>query len=158
MGLIDFIKGAGAKIFGKEAPPPEPHVDPEEHRRVQRENALLRLVSEHGLEVEGLRVQLVGDTVIAEGRASSQALREKVVLALGNVEGVAHVDDRIEVVVPEPPSQYHTVVSGDNLSKIAKRYYGNANKYPVIFEANQPMLKHPDKIYPGQVLRIPPQA
>jgi nucleoid-associated protein YgaU len=55
-----------------------------------------------------------------------------------------------------PEAQYYTVVSGDNLSKIAKHYYGDANKYPVIFEANKPMLTHPDKIYPGQVLRIPP--
>ena len=47
------------------------------------------------------------------------------------------------------------MVSGDSLSKIAKEHYGNAMKYPVIFEANKPMLEHPDKIYPGQVLRIP---
>ena len=46
-------------------------------------------------------------------------------------------------------------MSGDTLGKIAKNYYGNAMKYPVIFEANKPMLTHPDKIYPGQVLRIP---
>ena len=53
-------------------------------------------------------------------------------------------------------AQFHTVVSGDSLSKIAKEFYGDAMKYPVIFEANKPMLTHPDKIYPGQVLRIPP--
>jgi len=59
------------------------------------------------------------------------------------------------VVTPEPEAQYHTVVKGDTLSKIAKTFYGDAMKYPVIFEANKPMLTHPDKIYPGQVLRIP---
>ena len=48
--------------------------------------------------------------------------------------------------------------TGDTLSKIAKEMYGDANKYPVIFEANKPMLKDPDKIYPGQVLRIPAEA
>jgi nucleoid-associated protein YgaU len=90
--------------------------------------------------------------------AQDQATREKVVLAAGNVEGVMQVDDQMSVQVNStPPAQYYTVVSGDNLSKISKQYYGNPNLYNKIFEANQPMLKHPDKIYPGQVLRIPPQ-
>ena len=70
--------------------------------------------------------------------------------------GVARVDDKMSVEVAQPQAKFHTVVSGDNLSKIAKQFYGDANKYPVIFEANKPMLKDPDKIYPGQVLRIPP--
>ena len=62
------------------------------------------------------------------------------------------------MAAPEPPSQYHRVVSGDTLSKIAKQYYGDTSKYPEICVVNQPMLKDPDKIYPGQVLRIPPLA
>ena len=78
------------------------------------------------------------------------------VLAVGNVIGIARVDDRLEAKKKAPEAQMHTVVSGDSLSKIAKKYYGDANKYNLIFEANQPMLKHPDKIYPGQVLRVPP--
>jgi nucleoid-associated protein YgaU len=87
-------------------------------------------------------------------------------VAAGNVEGISKVEDRLAVLPPageipvimpvEPEKQFYTVVPGDTLSKIAKRMYGNANKYPVIFEANTPMLKHPDKIYPGQVLVIPP--
>ena len=77
-------------------------------------------------------------------------------IGTGNVAGVASVNDLIVVSAPAPEAQYHTVVSGDNLSKIAKKFYGDANKYPVIFEANKPMLQHPDKIYPGQMLRIPP--
>ena len=71
------------------------------------------------------------------------------------MKGVARVDDRLEVLQKEPEAQFYTVKSGDSLSKIAKVFYGNAMKYPVIFEANKPMLKSPDKIYPGQVLRIP---
>ena len=59
------------------------------------------------------------------------------------------------VATPAPEARYYTVVKGDSLSKIAKEMYGNAMKYPVIFEANKPMLKDPDLIYPGQVLRIP---
>ena len=54
--------------------------------------------------------------------------------------------------------QTYTVQSGDTLSAIAKKFYGNANAYMKIFEANKPMLSHPDKIYPGQLLRIPPQS
>ncbi len=68
------------------------------------------------------------------------------------------MDDQLSVASPDPPSEYYRVVSGDTLSKIAKQYYGDVSKYPEIFEANQPMLKDPDKIYPGQVLRIPPLA
>ena len=69
--------------------------------------------------------------------------------------GVARVDDQLVVEVPEPEATLYTVKSGDSLSKIAKAHYGDAMKYPVIFEANKPMLKDPDRIYPGQVLRIP---
>ena len=78
------------------------------------------------------------------------------ILALGNVNGVATVVDEIEVVIPEPEAVFYEVKSGDSLSKIAKAHYGNAMKYNVIFEANKPMLKDPNLIYPGQVLRIPP--
>ena len=76
-------------------------------------------------------------------------------LCCGNVTGVAAVDDQMQVDVPAASAQFHTVVSGDNLSKISKQYYGDPNKYPQIFEANKPMLSSPDRIYPGQVLRIP---
>jgi nucleoid-associated protein YgaU len=75
--------------------------------------------------------------------------------APGQHQRLGAVNDMLVVSAPEPESQWHTVVSGDNLSKIAKKFYGDANKYPLIFEANKPMLKHPDKIYPGQLLRIP---
>ena len=68
---------------------------------------------------------------------------------------MAEVEDNLNVVEPKPEATMYTVVSGDSLSKIAKAQYGDPMKYPMIFEANQPMLKDPDKIYPGQVLRIP---
>jgi nucleoid-associated protein YgaU len=85
----------------------------------------------------------------------SQADKEKIVLAVGNVDHVAQVDDQMTVAEPAPASQFYTVQSGDNLSKIAKQYYGDANQYNKIFEANRPLLKNADDIYPGQVLRIP---
>lgn len=91
------------------------------------------------------------------GVAPDQATREKIVLCCGNVSGVASVKDMMSVDQSAPEAQYYTVVAGDTLSKIAKQYYGDANKYPAIFEANKPMLSSPDRIYPGQKLRIPPQ-
>ncbi|MFN7963601.1 MAG: peptidoglycan-binding protein LysM [Thermoanaerobaculia bacterium] len=162
MGFFEFIKDAGAKVFAHEPEPaPAAHAAPEtnplaEQFRQRRQAALLKLVSDLQLEVEGLRVELEGDRVTVFGKVASQAEREKVVLALGNVHGVAGVDDRLEVAAAAPEAQFYTVEKGDTLSKIARHYYGNANKYPVIFEANRPMLSDPDKIYPGQVLRIPP--
>ena len=89
------------------------------------------------------------------GIAPDQATREKVMLCCGNVANVTTVNDMMTVTAPEPESQWYTVVKGDNLSKISKAFYGTPSKYPQIFEANKPMLTHPDKIYPGQVLRIP---
>jgi nucleoid-associated protein YgaU len=91
------------------------------------------------------------------GVAKDQATKEKVILAAGNVHGVAGVQDMMTVDLSQPEAKFYTVVKGDTLSKIAKEFYGNANAYMKIFEANKPMLAHPDKIYPGQNLRIPPE-
>lgn len=161
MGLFDFVKNAGEKIFGKDDPEPAPrthNVDPATLEKMKRNKALQNLVAKLGLEVEQLRIEVDGETATVTGLVDDQAEREKVVLAVGNVIGIARVDDRLEAKKKAPEAQMHTVVSGDTLSKIAKKYYGDAGKYPAIFEANQPMLKDPDKIYPGQVLRIPPLA
>lgn len=78
-------------------------------------------------------------------------------LCCGNVANLTTVNDMMTVTAPEPEPepQWYTVVKGDNLSKISKAFYGTPSKYPQIFETNKPMLTHPDKIYPGQVLRIP---
>ena len=96
-----------------------------------------------------------GGTAYVMGTVSAQDIREKVILSVGNTAGVESVHDNLAVEKPEPEAKFYTVVKGDTLSKISRESYGNANKYMKIFEANQPMLKHPDKIYPGQVLRIP---
>ena len=95
------------------------------------------------------------DVVTVFGTAESQYAKELVILTLGNHAEIARVDDRMTVVTPEPESTFYEVKSGDTLSKIAKAQYGDASKYNAIFEANTPMLKDPDKIYPGQKLRIP---
>ena len=127
-----------------------------------------------GLEVDDLDIRYDDGKATITGAVDDHATREKVILAVGNTEGVAQVDDQMRVktrgeVLQEEraekaekaaaeaaQSKFYTVVSGDSLSKIAKEFYGDPMKYPEIFEANKPMLKDPDLIYPGQVLRIPP--
>jgi hypothetical protein len=99
-------------------------------------------VGTQSLAVEGLDVSFDGATTTATvaGVVPDQATKEKVLLCCGNVAGRVGVNDMLVVKEPAPEAQWHTVVSGDNLSKIAKKFYGDANKYPVIFEANKPML------------------
>jgi len=162
MGLIDFIKGAGEKLFKKEdkedkAATAAAEAASEAAAELKRAETLEKFVGKLGLEVDDLGIVVDDDLVTVTGTAPSQEIREKLVLALGNTAGIARVDDRVTVEAPEPEAQFYTVASGDSLSLIAKKYYGNAMKYPVIFEANKPMLSDPDKIYPGQVLRIPLQ-
>jgi len=93
--------------------------------------------------------------VYLSGEVADQATLERVVLAVGNVEGVEKVDEDLDVEAPATSAQMYTVKSGDSLSAIAQSVYGDANRYNEIFEANKPMLKDPNMIYPGQVLRIP---
>ena len=75
-------------------------------------------------------------------------------LCCGNVSGVHQVNDMLVVKEAAPEAQWHTVVSGDNLSKIAKHFYGKPDWKP-IFDANRDQLDNPDRIFPGQVLKIP---
>jgi nucleoid-associated protein YgaU len=155
MGLFSFLKNAGAKLFGKkEEEAAAPVVDVAAENARQKE-LLTSVVRSSGIEVEGLSVDVDGDQVTVYGQAANVTDKEKVILMLGNIEGIATVDDRMSVAVQEPESDFYTVVKGDSLSKIAKEFYGDYMKYPLIFEANKPMLEHPDLIYPGQVLRIP---
>lgn len=155
MGLFSFLKKAGSNTLSKPAAPAAKTVLDEAADRADKINGLRDLIIAHDLEVKDLSIELDDDKVTIYGQVESQATREKVILVAGNVQGIASVDDRLSVVVPEPESQFYEVQSGDSLSKISKKFYGDAMKYNVIFEANTPMLKHPDKIYPGQVLRIP---
>lgn len=151
MGLFSFIKGAGSKVFGKKEADA-----PIEEKAELRASALLQHVKDLELPFNKLRIIVKDDDVTVEGEVKTQEDAEKIILAIGNVEGVDQVDSNGLVVVEEKPeAQFHVVEKGEYLSKIAKQYYGDANKYNVIFEANKPMLTHPDKIYPGQVLRIP---
>ena len=165
MGLLSFIKESGEKLFGKgeakaaqEAAAAAP--TPENVAQLSKAagDSIANYIAAQGLAVNALDIgfDAASATVTVAGVVADQATKEKVLLCCGNVAGVEAVNDLLTVDTPAPESRWHTVVSGDNLSKIAKAYYDNANKYPVIFEANKPMLSHPDKIYPGQLLRIPP--
>ena len=166
MGMFDFIKDAGEKIF--------------KPGEAKAEDAIAKHIASYGLDITGLKVEVDGSTATIEGEAKDVTTREKAVLVAGNVNGIDKVDDRMTVAAGasgadfsavtggssavvgagggEWTSRTYTVVKGDTLSAIAKEMYGSANKYPVIFEANKPMLTDPDKIYPGQVLRIPAEA
>lgn len=155
MGLLSFFKGVGEKIFNKEHEAPAN--DPAKAAQVEplRAGALLNHVKQLGLAYNKLTIKTKGDTVTLEGEVKSQEDAEKIALAVGNVEGVEAVDNQLDVQEPTAEGKYYTVKSGDSLSKIAKEVYGDASKYGVIFEANKPMLKDPDLIYPNQTLRIP---
>lgn len=156
MGIFSFLKNAGAKLFkSDEVKKAEAQAD-EKKIRESKIHVLEATIKSNQLPIEDLELDVDGTSVIVKGVCPDQQSREKIVLALGNVEGIDCVNDQITVEIEETESQFYTVKSGDSLSKIAKHYYGNAMKYPVIFEANKPMLKDPDLIYPGQVLRIPP--
>lgn len=165
MGLISFIRDAGEKLFGKgsaNAATPEPAASAEPSAANDAAGkAIETYIAAQNLKADNLDVAFDGaaGTVTVSGQAPDQETREKIVLCCGNVSGVDKVVDNMTVAAgAAPEAVYYTVKSGDTLSKIAKEQYGNANEYMPIFEANKPMLKHPDKIYPGQVLRIPPKA
>ena len=161
MGLFSFIKEAGEKLFGgKDAQAATAAAPTQDELNAKASKAIETYIGTQNLGVSDVKVQFDGSQgkVTVLGTAPTQAAKEKVTLCCGNVSSVQSVDNQMTVTNPEPEAQYHDVVRGDTLSAIAKKFYGDANKYPVIFEANKPMLSHPDKIYPGQKLRIPPLA
>ncbi len=160
MGLLSFIKDAGEKLFGRGEAQAAESADKTAAANAAAGKAIEDYIAAMKLGADGLNVEFDGAnaTVTVSGTAPDQATREKIVLCCGNVAGVGNVIDNLSVSHAEPEAQFYTVVRGDTLSKIARQYYGNANAYMPIFEANKPMLTHPDKIYPGQVLRIPPKS
>lgn len=140
MGLWSFVKDKGKDLFGGGD---EPELDG---------GALQDEIDQLGLDSSGLDITVEGDKVKVSGQAVSQEMKEKVILAVGNVTGVAAVEDEVP---SETDPVFHTVEKGDTLWAISAATLGNGARYEEIFEANKPMLTHPDKIYPGQVLRIP---
>ena len=151
MGLFSFIKEAGEKIFGGAAQAAEAGPDAK---------ALKKALGDAGLSADGLDVAVDGDKVTVKGKAASTEVAEKIVLTLGNVAGVASVDNQLEVASPATEAVMYTVKKGDTLWKIAEAHYGKGQgaKYTEIVEANTPPVKDPDLIQPGWVLRIPPKS
>jgi nucleoid-associated protein YgaU len=144
MGLFDFVKDMGKKIFGKDDDPAE---------------KIKESIEVDNPGITDLGVAYDDGTVDLSGKAESAEAVEKAVLMAGNVHGVTDVKiDNMEAPAPAPEVEYYTIVSGDSLSKIARKYYGNAMDYPKLFEANREVIKDADLIYPGQKIRIPPKT
>jgi len=150
MGLLDFVGNIGKKLFGASAP---------------KEDAAAKIKAEietGNLGIKNLAVTFHDGTCSIAVDCPSAAAMQKAVLLAGNVQGVTAVDvAQLKVPPPTPEEEkveYDIIQSGDNLSKIAKRYYGDPNKYPLIFEANREVIKNADLIYPGQKIRIPKAA
>ncbi|MGI4849913.1 MAG: peptidoglycan-binding protein LysM [Janthinobacterium lividum] len=167
MGLLSFVQDAGQKLFNIKpqaaapaspaAPAPVPSAADVAALNETAGKAIMTYIGTQNLKAEGLAVSFDGasGTATIKGEAPDQATREKIVLCAGNIHAVAHVNDQMTVTAPSAEAKYYTVESGDTLSKISREVYGDANKYNQIFEANKPMLTSPDRIYPGQMLRIP---
>jgi nucleoid-associated protein YgaU len=145
MSLFSFVKEAGAKLIDLLTP-----------GNANAGENLKKHIEDVGLGNPNVHATVDGDKVTITGEVASQEEKEKIILAAGNIAGVASVDDQITVSGPVVEAATFVVVKkGDTLSAISLAVYGNANLYNKIFEANKPMLSHPDKIYPGQTLRIP---
>ena len=152
MGLFNFIPSAGRMLgLGGQATQDESKPAPPPPAAEAIEGELKTL----GLHAPDMKVSVEGNTVKVSGTAPDAETREKIILAAGNVAGIDKVDDSLETKTAGAEPVLYTVVRGDTLSAIAQKTMGAASKYPAIFEANKPMLKDPDHIYPGQVLRIP---
>lgn len=144
MGLFDFIKDAGKALGitgGEEAPKAED---------------LKAELDSHKLGTDKVTVDVQGDKAVVTGDVASQEVLEKVIVAVGNTRGISKVEAAVTVPDAKEP-RFHTVKKGDTLWAVAEDAYGKGGgpRYKEIFEANRPMLSDPDKIYPGQVLRIP---
>ena len=157
MGMFDFVKSVGKKLCIGGDDEAAPTAD-----------TLKKELDSHKLGTDGVEVVVTGDTAVLKGVVQDQSSFDTAVIAVGNTRGVSKVQaDELQVApapgtaaAPAKEPTFYTVKKGDNLWKIAEKSYGKGQgvKNTVIFEANKPMLTHPDKIYPGQVLRIPDLA
>ena len=144
MGLFNFVKEAGEKLW-----------DNLTDHKGQSDK-----ITEHlkKLNIPGsdkVQVDVTDGKASVTGDGLTQEQKEKIQVAVGNIAGVSEVENNITATDAKDEATYYTVKSGDTLSAISKTVYGDANQYTKIFEANRPMLSSPDKIYPGQTLRIP---
>lgn len=166
MGIFDFLKGAGRDIDNDRA-------DAE-----ILESILTALSAQAAAgHIKGLQVHFDDGVATLSGTVDSNATKQKAVLLAGNIKGVEKVNDdnlklsmatwppktgmdempRAEIPTLEEEQKYsfYTIQRGDSLSKVAKRYYGDAMRWPELFEANREVIQNPDLIYPGQQIRVP---
>lgn len=148
MDLVNFAVELGKKVIAA-ADAPEAAAE-----KIKKE--LLNA----NLGLGDLQVTLNGTDCRLSGTCPDWPAYQKAILVVGNIEGIGHIDAKdlkiqFATPTPEPQVQYYVIQKGDNLSKIAKQFYGDANAYNQIFEANKEVIQHPDKIFPGQKIRIP---
>jgi len=161
MGLFSFLKKAGASSLSKKEVAKVEKTDEikkleEKLLNKQKTLVLEGIVGSLGIKTKDLVVKFAGEKATVSGSVGSNDDREKIILALGNVSGVATVNDKLTVKKSTPPAVFYTVKRGDTLGKISKAHYGKSSMYKQIFEANKQMHKSSNQIFPGQVLRIPP--
>ena len=151
MGLFDFASGIGTSIFGSD----DDDAGEQLAAHIEADNP----------GVEGLAVEVQGDTAIITGEAESSGAMEKAVLMAGNALGISHVEageltlsDTAEDTDTAAETQYYEIQSGDSLWKIAKQFYGSGTKHEAIFAANREVIKDPNLIFPGQKIRIPAET
>ncbi len=141
MGLLSFAKNIGKKLF---------------HREEEASEKIATYIEEDNPGVNNLKVTVIDGVASLSGEADSREALEKAVLMAGNVDGISEVKyDAVTAPVAEVKVEYYEIVSGDTLSGIAKKFYGDGSAYMRIFEANREVIKDPDKIYVGQKIRIP---
>lgn len=171
MGSFSFTKNAGENVFN------------ENKAASEKTDLILAHLKKYDLIPDNMTASFEGEKLIVEGEVNSIHEKNKILATAGNIHGISEIEDRITLAgatvgstwganatgpesatTNEPAAavdiasseQFYTVKKGDYLSKISREVYGNANKYPLIFEANKPMLKDANLIYAGQVLVIPP--
>jgi hypothetical protein len=154
MSLFGFVKDIGRRLFNRD----------EEAAGKIKEHILA-----HNPGVENLEVTFESGIVGLSGRCTNKDAFQKCVLMAGNVQGVIDVyaTGLVPYVDPaappraaeaaEPEEIYYLIEKGDTLWKIAAKFLGSGNRYPEIFEANREVILDPDKIFPGQKIRIPPK-
>ena len=141
MGLLSFAKNIGKKIFGSEEEAPE---------------KLKKHIEEDNPGISNLQVDVKDGVATIKGETDDPSALEKVILMAGNALGIGEVRaDEVKAPAQTIEVEYYEIKKGDSLWKIAKNVYGDGNKYPKIFEANKEVIKDPDLIFPGQMIRIP---
>lgn len=141
MGLFDFVKEIGRKLFNR---------DEEAAEKIKKH------IEESNPGIEDMQVTFSKGVVSITGKATSAEAMEKAVLMAGNVQGVSEVNiDKLQAPPVQAKVEYYIIKKGDTLSAIAKQFYGKPNDYPRIFEANREVIKDPNLIFPGQKIRIP---